>query len=84
MKRLYSQKYDVFKHSISEYQFDGIDWIDTNAGLHVFGSWVHSESEYALFEKECASSGVTWQSANTYYNFTPSQRKVIFGFSHLS
>ncbi|MBY0123584.1 PLP-dependent aminotransferase family protein [Bacillus sp. S/N-304-OC-R1] len=84
LNRSYTQKYEVFKHSLAHYQFDAFDWIDTHAGLHLFGSWKHSQTEYQQFEMECANEGVTWERADYYYNLPPSQSKVIFGFSHLS
>ncbi|MHC0037775.1 MocR-like pyridoxine biosynthesis transcription factor PdxR [Pseudoneobacillus sp. C159] len=84
MNRLYSQKYEAFKHSLEKYQFNAIDWIDTNAGLHLFGNWRDSQEAYAKFEEECAGHGVTWQRADYYYHLPIARPKVIFGFSHLS
>jgi GntR family transcriptional regulator / MocR family aminotransferase len=84
LKRIYSQKYEIFKHSLDKYQFNAIDWVDTQAGLHLFGSWKHSREAYEKFEEGCATQGVTWQRADFYYSLPIAGPKVIFGFSHLS
>ncbi|WP_442599728.1 MocR-like pyridoxine biosynthesis transcription factor PdxR [Neobacillus sp. D3-1R] len=84
MKRNYSQKYQVFQDSLSQYNLDTFEWVDTNAGLHLFGSWKYSKEEYLLFEQACAKNGVSWQSSDYYFTNPPLKPTVIFGFSHLS
>lgn len=84
MNRLYAQKYEIFKNSLVKYELDAFDWIDTTAGLHVFGSWKYSKEEYFQFQEECAVQGVAWEDADYYYSLPSTQAKVILGFSHLS
>jgi GntR family transcriptional regulator / MocR family aminotransferase len=84
MNRLYAYKHDVFKMSLEKYQMDAFNWTDTNAGLHVFGTWRYSTEMYDLYREECLTRGVSWEDASYYYSLPATKKKVIFGFSHLS
>ncbi|HYK72884.1 MAG TPA: PLP-dependent aminotransferase family protein [Pseudoneobacillus sp.] len=84
MKRNYSQKYQVFQDSILKYKLSAFEWIDTSAGLHLFGNWKYSLDDYLLFKEECLKRGVSWQSADFYFSTITPKPTVIFGFSHLS
>ncbi len=83
LNRIYSLKYEAFMHAIKTHLPDAFDWIDVDAGLHLFASWKHSTEKYKEFTKECLARGVQWESAQEYYLNPPTQQKAIFGFSHL-
>ncbi|MBE4906734.1 PLP-dependent aminotransferase family protein [Bacillus luteolus] len=83
LNRIYSLKYEAFMLAIKTHLPDAFDWLDTDAGLHLFASWKHSSEKYKEFTKECLARGVQWESANEYYLNPPKQQKAIFGFSHL-
>lgn len=83
MNRIYSHKYETFILAIKRHLPDAFDWMDTDAGLHLFASWKLSGDKYIEFKKECLSRGITWESAQEYYINPPDQPKAIFGFSHL-
>ncbi|WP_456275975.1 MocR-like pyridoxine biosynthesis transcription factor PdxR [Bacillus sp. AK128] len=84
LNRIYSHKAKVLYQAIQTYIPNVFEWIETDAGLHMFATWMHSTEAYNIFEKECLKRGVTWDTANQYYINQPLQPKVILGFTHLS
>lgn len=60
MKRLYSRKFDALRRLLHGELSGLFDWVESDAGLHLFGWWKHSEQRYASFKQACAEAGVRW------------------------
>jgi GntR family transcriptional regulator / MocR family aminotransferase len=83
MNRVYREKYEFLFEQVKTKLSSFFHFIESNAGLHIFGKWVHSVEEYNQLCAACRSAGIKWTDAAPYFieNAVPS---ACFGFSHLS
>lgn len=60
MKRLYSRKFDALRRLLHGELSGLFEWVESDAGLHLFGWWKHSERRYTSYKQACAEAGVRW------------------------
>jgi GntR family transcriptional regulator/MocR family aminotransferase len=63
MKRTYSRKFHLLAQLLHEHLSRWFDWVDGDAGLHLFGWWRGSTASYAAYRQRCATLGVRWAEA---------------------
>ncbi|WCN39638.1 PLP-dependent aminotransferase family protein [Aneurinibacillus uraniidurans] len=83
MKRVYGKKYAMFYRMLQKKIGLLFNFIKSDAGLHIYGSWKGMESEYVRLQSICRQKGVIWEDATTYF-MSPSAPAACFGFSHLN
>lgn len=83
MNRVYREKYEFLFEQLKTKLSPFFQFIESNAGLHIFGKWQHSAEEYEQLSTACRTAGIKWTDAAPYFveNPVPS---ACFGFSHLS
>ncbi|MCR8629739.1 PLP-dependent aminotransferase family protein [Paenibacillus radicis (ex Xue et al. 2023)] len=59
MKRVYSRKFECLHRLLTGCLSDRFAWVESDAGLHLFGWWLGTE-DYTEFRKCCGSSGIRW------------------------
>lgn len=60
MKRVYSRKFEFLLKRLHEHLSAWFEWVESDAGLHIFGWWRGTSEQYALFRVQCAKAGVRW------------------------
>ncbi|NOU96284.1 aminotransferase class I/II-fold pyridoxal phosphate-dependent enzyme [Paenibacillus sp. LMG 31456] len=60
MKRVYSRKFECLRLLLTRCLSDRFDWVESDAGLHLFGWWRGTEESYMEFRKRCGESGIRW------------------------
>jgi GntR family transcriptional regulator/MocR family aminotransferase len=83
MKRLYSRKFYMFMQLVKTELGGWFDWVESDAGLHLFGWWNGAEEAYLRFRTEASHRGVRFAEAQT---FSPEGTRygVYLHFAHLS
>ncbi|MDQ1912250.1 PLP-dependent aminotransferase family protein [Paenibacillus sp. GD4] len=59
MKRVYSRKFALLTQELRSLEH-WIDWVESDAGLHVFGWWKGTETEYFKYRELARAQGVRW------------------------
>ncbi|MDP5275864.1 MocR-like pyridoxine biosynthesis transcription factor PdxR [Chengkuizengella axinellae] len=83
MKRLYQNKQQTCLKLLKQSLSHLFSFIESDAGLHVYGKWLLSDEKYEHFKQKCAVSGVYWADS-TALDIKNQQNSACFGFSHLS
>ncbi len=83
MKRVYSKKYETLLHLLQEKLSDYFRVAESEAGLHIYAEWKHSEEAYLRYKAACLEAGVRWQDAGACFADRP-RPAACFGFSHLT
>ncbi|OPH48692.1 hypothetical protein BC351_09590 [Paenibacillus ferrarius] len=83
MRRIYASKFQLLQSLLQEHLSTLFDWVDCDAGLHVFGWWRGDAASYARYAAECRSLGVRWSDAASY-GLLPEQAGACFGYAHLT
>lgn len=79
MRRIYSRKFLLLREELRRLDAP-IRWIDGDAGLHIFGWWTGTLSQYEAYEHACREAGVEWVRSRTQ----PGTISICLGFAHLS
>jgi GntR family transcriptional regulator/MocR family aminotransferase len=84
MRRVYAGKFHLLRALLQESGLSTLfEWVESDAGLHLFGWWRGDPRQYAAYAAACLRSGVSWADAGSY--LLPRDRcGACFGFSHLS
>ncbi|WP_442603390.1 MocR-like pyridoxine biosynthesis transcription factor PdxR [Paenibacillus sp. KN14-4R] len=84
MKRVYARKYEFFIALLQSKLAHLFDWVECDAGLHIFGWWKHSHASYKSFKQVCREAGLEWTEVAERY-LTPEGRiGASFSFSHFT
>jgi len=83
MNRLYSRKFHLLLKLLNQQLSTWFDWVENEAGLHVFGWWRGDASTYELFRASARSEGVVYSEVSSS---TPDGMKygIYLSFAHLS
>ncbi|CAG7651600.1 HTH-type transcriptional regulatory protein GabR [Paenibacillus solanacearum] len=83
MKRIYSRKF----HSLTQLlrsELDSLfDWVESDAGLHVFGWWRGTAASYAAYRSRCLAAGVKWAEVPATASDGTWRQGVYLNFPHL-
>lgn len=60
MKRIYGRKFYKLQELLKTYLGGLFDWVEGDAGLHIFGWWRGEAEMYRSWCKACADRGVRW------------------------
>ncbi|PWK05285.1 PLP-dependent aminotransferase family protein [Tumebacillus permanentifrigoris] len=83
MKRVYARKHKILWTALTE-EFGALfDWVESDAGLHIFGRWRRSLEEYQTFREACLAAGVRFPDATRYYATPHQVCAACFGFQRL-
>ncbi|MCY9658879.1 PLP-dependent aminotransferase family protein [Paenibacillus chondroitinus] len=83
MRRVYASKFLLLQALLQEQLSTLFDWVESDAGLHLFGWWRGDPRTYAAYAAECRKIGVTWSDAGSY-GIPPGKAGACFGFAHLT
>lgn len=86
MKRAHSKKFQLLREQLHNQLSMLFDWVEGDAGLHLFGWWRGSASSYVQYRTACLAAGISWsdtslQSHNQDCNV---RYGAYFRFPHLS
>ncbi|MEK4436636.1 MocR-like pyridoxine biosynthesis transcription factor PdxR [Paenibacillus sp. FSL K6-2862] len=83
MNRLYSRKFHMLLKLLNQQLSTWFDWVENEAGLHVFGWWRGTTSAYEAFRSSARSEGVHYSEVSSS---TSDGIKVgiYLSFAHLS
>ncbi|MHA7583997.1 MocR-like pyridoxine biosynthesis transcription factor PdxR [Paenibacillus vandeheii] len=83
MNRLYSRKFHLLLTLLNQQLSTWFDWVENEAGLHVFGWWRGDASTYETFRASARSEGVVYSEVSSS---TPEGTKygIYLSFAHLS
>lgn len=81
MTRLYRPRFQELHRLLNGRLSELFDWIDTDSGLHIYGSWRLEHSQYERFRKQALELGVQWKDASLYQIATGAPA-VCFSFAH--
>jgi GntR family transcriptional regulator/MocR family aminotransferase len=84
MRRVYAGKFHLLRALLQESGLSTLfEWVESDAGLHLFGWWRGDPRQYAAYAAACELAGVSWADAGSY--LLPRGRcGACLGFSHLS
>ncbi|WP_028547541.1 MocR-like pyridoxine biosynthesis transcription factor PdxR [Paenibacillus sp. UNC451MF] len=60
MKRVYSRKFEYLLKRLHEHLSAQFDWVESDAGLHIFGWWRGTAAQYVTFRDRCSTAGIRW------------------------
>ncbi|MBP1966945.1 PLP-dependent aminotransferase family protein [Paenibacillus aceris] len=83
MRRVYASKFLLLQALLQERLSTLFDWVESDAGLHLFGWWRGDARSYADYAAECRKFGVSWTDASSY-GVPEGRAGAIFGFAHLT
>ncbi|WP_189019918.1 MocR-like pyridoxine biosynthesis transcription factor PdxR [Paenibacillus marchantiophytorum] len=83
MRRVYASKFLLLQGLLQERMSTRFDWVESDAGLHLFGWWRGNAASYASYAAECREAGVTWSDAASY-GLPPGRAGACFSFAHLT
>ncbi|MEC0211140.1 PLP-dependent aminotransferase family protein, partial [Paenibacillus ehimensis] len=83
MKRIYSRKFALFMQMLTGELSDRFRFVESDAGLHIFGWWLGTEGEYLDYRAACEVRGVRWSEARVETE-TGARYGAYFNFPHLS
>jgi GntR family transcriptional regulator/MocR family aminotransferase len=83
MRRVYASKFLLLQALLQEQLSTLFEWVESDAGLHLFGWWREDPGSYAVYVAACRKVGVSWSDAASY-GLPPERAGACFGFSHLT
>jgi len=83
MRRVYASKFVLLQALLQEHLSTLFEWVDSDAGLHLFGWWRGESCTYGLYAAACKMAGVEWSDAGGY-DLPPGRAGGCFGFAHLT
>ncbi|MEW9700312.1 PLP-dependent aminotransferase family protein [Paenibacillus sp. SI8] len=83
MRRVYASKFLLLQALLQERLSTLFEWVESDAGLHVFGWWRGDSRTYAGYAAACRKAGVVWSKAGSY-GLPAGQEGACFGFAHLT
>ncbi|NOV04292.1 MocR-like pyridoxine biosynthesis transcription factor PdxR [Paenibacillus planticolens] len=83
MRRVYASKFLLLQALLQERLSTLFEWVESDAGLHLFGWWRGDARTYAAYAAECRKAGVTWSDAGSY-GIPEGKAGACFGFAHLT
>ncbi|GLI09645.1 GntR family transcriptional regulator [Paenibacillus tyrfis] len=83
MKRIYSRKFGLFMQMLTSELSARFRFVESDAGLHIFGWWLGTESEYLDYRAACETRGVRWSEARVETE-AGVKYGAYFNFPHLS
>ncbi|SDN60580.1 GntR family transcriptional regulator / MocR family aminotransferase [Paenibacillus sp. yr247] len=83
MRRVYASKFLLLQAHLQEQLSTLFEWVESDAGLHLFGWWRGDPRDYAVYAAACRKAGVSWSDAATY-GLPPERAGACFGFAHLT
>jgi GntR family transcriptional regulator/MocR family aminotransferase len=83
MNRLYSRKFKLLFQLLTEQLSDFFDWIENDAGLHIFGWWKKNTQSYHSFALAAKQLGVFFAEAKST-EANQVRYGIILAFAHLT
>lgn len=83
MNRLYSRKFKLLFQLLTEQLSNFFDWIENDAGLHIFGWWKRDKQSYNLFALAAKQLGVFFAEAKST-EANQVRYGIILAFAHLT
>ncbi|MBP1903934.1 GntR family transcriptional regulator/MocR family aminotransferase [Paenibacillus turicensis] len=83
MNRLYSRKFKLLFQLLTEQLSNFFDWIENDAGLHIFGWWKRDKQSYDLFALAAKQLGVFFAEAKST-EANQVRYGIILAFAHLT
>ncbi|MFD0694244.1 PLP-dependent aminotransferase family protein [Paenibacillus sp. GCM10027628] len=83
MRRVYASKFLLLQALLQEQLSTLFEWVESDAGLHLFGWWRGDPRTYAGYAAACRAAGVEWSDAG-FYGLPAERAGACFGFSHLT
>ncbi|KEO85182.1 PLP-dependent aminotransferase family protein [Tumebacillus flagellatus] len=84
MKRLYARKHRALWTALTEKMSEVFHWVESDAGLHIFGRWKGSREQFTAFRRACLAAGVRFPDASMYYTDPEATPAVCLGFPRLT
>ncbi|TVY08945.1 MocR-like pyridoxine biosynthesis transcription factor PdxR [Paenibacillus cremeus] len=84
MKRIYSRKFAFLMQRVKAELSGAFDWVESDAGLHVFGWWKGTEEQYRVLKKKGEEAGVCWSEAKAEAEDGTSRCGIYLNFPHLT
>jgi len=83
MKRIYGRKFEWLNDRLRSELSEWFDWVESDAGLHIFGWWKGTGQQYELYREQCSAAGIRW--SDTEATVAGERRYgAMFHFPHLS
>ncbi|KOY17920.1 MocR-like pyridoxine biosynthesis transcription factor PdxR [Paenibacillus xylanivorans] len=83
MNRLYSRKFHMLLQLLSQQLSTWFDWVENEAGLHVFGWWRGNASTYEVFRASARSEGVVYSEVSSTTS-EGTKYGIYLSFAHLT
>lgn len=83
MNRLYSRKFHLLLKLLNQQLSSWFDWVENEAGLHVFGWWRGDASTYEVFRASSRSEGVVYSEVSSSTS-DGTKYGIYLSFAHLS
>ncbi|WP_151736948.1 PLP-dependent aminotransferase family protein ['Paenibacillus yunnanensis' Narsing Rao et al. 2020] len=83
MNRLYSRKFQVLLQLLKQELSAWLDWVENDAGLHVFGWWRGDAASYEAFQASARSEGVLFSEVSSS-SALGTKYGIYLSFAHLS
>lgn len=83
MNRLYSKKFRLLFQLLAEQLGKWLEWIENDAGLHIFGWWRGDKSSYEQFAHAAKEQGVAFAQAQST-EADQVRYGIILAFAHLT
>lgn len=83
MNRLYSRKFHMLLKLLNQQLSTWFDWVENEAGLHVFGWWRGTASAYEAFRASARSEGVHYSEVSSSAS-DGMKVGIYLSFAHLS
>ncbi|MEK5056922.1 hypothetical protein BK126_18650 [Paenibacillus sp. FSL H7-0326] len=83
MNRLYSRKFHLLLKLLKQELSTWFDWVENEAGLHVFGWWKGDSSSYDTFRTLARTQGVIYSEVSTSTALS-TKHGIYLSFAHLS
>ncbi|WP_322906858.1 PLP-dependent aminotransferase family protein [Paenibacillus campi] len=81
MTRLYRPRFQQLYRLLTSHLSELFDWIETDSGLHIYGSWRLERAAYERFYEQATKLGVVWKDASIYH-LSAALPSVCFSFAH--
>ncbi len=81
MTRVYRPRFQELYRSLTTRLSGLFDWLDTDSGLHIYGSWRQEGWLYEPFRSEARKLGIVWKDASLY-QLSDAPPSVCFSFAH--
>ncbi|MFD3269271.1 PLP-dependent aminotransferase family protein [Paenibacillus dendritiformis] len=85
MKRVYGRKFKLLRELLTDRLSSMFDWIESDAGLSLFGWWRGPGEQYTRFRSRCLEAGIRWSDTSVQDTASGSIRYgAYFYFPRLS